>query len=113
MRNTLTPLFPGTVVLIVSFGALNGVHAQEKQASSPDLPVRNEIHRQYRLVQADQGLLYRVLGMEFAFVNFLEDKSAQSARCLTRRPGLGVGRRLFPLDLVGLGRITCYILVVR
>jgi hypothetical protein len=47
MRNTLTLLC--LIVLIASFGTLNGISAQEKQPSSPDLPVRNEIHRQYRL----------------------------------------------------------------
>jgi hypothetical protein len=49
VRNTFTPLFLTSLVLIVSFGALNGVRAQAKQASSPDLPVRNEIRRQYQL----------------------------------------------------------------
>ena len=49
MRNTLTMLFPATLVLIVSLGALSGLRAHAERGGMPDLPVRNEIHRQYRL----------------------------------------------------------------
>ena len=49
MRNTLTSLFPATLLLLVSFGALSGLFAQEKPGGFRDLPVRNEIHRQYQL----------------------------------------------------------------
>ena len=46
MRNILTTLFRATLLVIVSFGALSGLGAQEKPG---DLPVRSEIHRQYQL----------------------------------------------------------------
>jgi hypothetical protein len=49
IRNTLTRRFPATLVLIVSFGALSCLRAQTKQGVVPYLPVRNEIHRQFRL----------------------------------------------------------------
>jgi hypothetical protein len=49
MRNTLTTLLLTTLVLIVSFGAISGLRAQVERGGMADLPVRNEIHRQYRL----------------------------------------------------------------
>jgi hypothetical protein len=48
MRNILT-LFHATLFLAVSFGTLSGLGAQEKLGGSGDLPVRNEINRQYQL----------------------------------------------------------------
>src|ERR1043165_9211822 len=49
MKNVLTTLFRATLVVIVSFGTLRGLGAQERPSGSRDLPVRNEIHRQYQL----------------------------------------------------------------
>jgi len=49
MKNVLTTLFRATLVVIVSFGTLRGLGAQERPGGSRDLPVRNEIHRQYQL----------------------------------------------------------------
>jgi hypothetical protein len=49
MRNILTTLFLATLLLIVSFVTLSGLCAQEKPGGFRDLPVRNEIHRQYQL----------------------------------------------------------------
>ncbi len=49
MRNILTPLFRATLLMIVSFVTLSGLCAQEKPGGFRDLPVRNEIHRQYQL----------------------------------------------------------------
>lgn len=48
MRHILVK-FPGAVVLVVSLGAASVLLAQEKAEVSRGLPVRNEIHRQYRL----------------------------------------------------------------
>ena len=41
--------FAATLGLMVGFGALSGLCAQEKPEGSSDLAVRKEIHRQYRL----------------------------------------------------------------
>jgi len=49
MRNILTTPFRATLLVIVSLGTLRGLAAQEKPGGSRDLPVRNEIHRQYQL----------------------------------------------------------------
>jgi hypothetical protein len=46
MRNILTTLYRATLLVIVSFGTLSGLGAEEKPG---DLPVRKEIHRQYNL----------------------------------------------------------------
>lgn len=49
MRNILTTLFRTTLFLIVSFGTLSGLSAQEKPNGFRDLPVRNEINRRYQM----------------------------------------------------------------
>lgn len=49
MRNILTILFRATLLVMVSLGTLSGLGAQEKPGAFRDLPVRNEIHRQYQL----------------------------------------------------------------
>ena len=49
MRNILTTRFRAMLLVIVSFGTLSGLGAQEKPGGFRDLPVRNEIHRQYQL----------------------------------------------------------------
>jgi len=46
MRNILTTLFRATLVLIVTFGTLSRLGAQEKSGGSP---VQKEINRQYQL----------------------------------------------------------------
>ena len=49
MRNIWTTLFRATLLVIVSLGTLSSLGAQEKSGAIRDLPVRNEIHRQYQL----------------------------------------------------------------
>lgn len=46
MKNILTMLFRATLLVTLSVGTLSGLGAQEKPR---DLPVRNEINRQYQL----------------------------------------------------------------
>ena len=62
MRSTLTTRFPAMLVLMVSFGALSGLCAQEKPAGVRDLPVRNEINRQYRLAPNTTVKVSRIAG---------------------------------------------------
>jgi len=49
MRSILTTLIRATLFLMVSFGTLSGLGAQEKPGEFRDLPVRNQINRQYQL----------------------------------------------------------------
>jgi hypothetical protein len=49
MRNILTMLFRATLLVIMSLRMLSGLAAQEKPEGVRDLPVRNEINRQYQL----------------------------------------------------------------
>ncbi len=49
MRNSWTTSLYTTLLLIVSFGTLSNLAAQEKPGESRDLLVRNEIHRQFHV----------------------------------------------------------------
>ena len=49
MRKSLTMLFCATLLVIMSLGTFSGLGAQEKPDGLRDLPVRNEINRQYQL----------------------------------------------------------------
>ena len=49
MSSILTTLIRATLFLIVSFGTLSRLGAQEKPGEFRDLPVRNQINRQFQL----------------------------------------------------------------
>jgi len=86
MRNILTTLFLATLFLAVSFGGLSGLRAQEKPGRLPDLPVRNEIHRQYRLAPNVTVEISMIAGPveidtasgESAEINFVDSAETQA-----------------------------------
>jgi DUF4097 and DUF4098 domain-containing protein YvlB len=62
MRNIFTTLFRATFLVGVSFGTLSGLSAQDKPGGARDLPVRNEIHKQYQLAPNTSVEISRIAG---------------------------------------------------